>query len=367
VKEELKKPDKNKKRLLSFTIGGRSLAFTPFGTRAVVICVLVGGAAVNTGHNLLYLCTAMVLSMIIVSGILSEQALKRVGVRRTTPSELYAGTPFTVRYELANSKRRIPSYALGVSTLYEDGARGAEAFAFSVPAGGTALAAGEETAPRRGVLRLEAYEISTRFPFGMFEKSRRVGAAGEVLVFPRLSELGRDIGRELAGGYGDTPVRRMGEGSELRSLRRYTVSDDARRIHWKSSARAGVLMAKELEAEQDRTVTVLLDNSPGDTEMFEEAVSLAASAIRALIIREDLPVRLVTREAAGEPGTGSAHYLALMRRLALVGVSEYAPAEPGARTFMDEGPSVLVLPGKGSAWAGLRGRAGLVLEAGDEA
>jgi len=357
----------HKKSRLSFSFAGRTLSFTPFGTRAVVVCVLVGGAAVNTGHNLLYLCTAMVLSMIIVSGILSEQSLKKVSIRRTAPGELYAGTPFTVRYELTNAKKRIPSYALGVVSLYGDGARGAEAFALGVPAGGTAVASGEETAARRGVFRLEGFEISTRFPFGMFEKSRRMTASGETVVFPRLAELGRDVGRELAGGYGDTPVRRLGEGSELRSLRRYTSSDDARRIHWKSSARAGVLLARELEAEQDRTVTVVLDNSPAPAVRFEEAVSLAASAVRSLIFTNDLPVRLVTRDCAGEPGTGSAHYLALMHRLAVLSASPEAPAEPAALSLMDDGPSVLVLPGGRSAWSGLRGKAGLVLEAGDEA
>jgi len=358
--------DKNSRRF-RFSIGNRSLSFTPFGTRTVVVCLLVGAAAVNSGHNLLYLSTAMVLSMIIVSGILSEQTLKKITVTRSQPDELYAGTPFRVRYELTNEKRRVPSYSLAVSGLYETGRVTAEAFAFSVPARDTTTAVTDETAPSRGLLRLKGYELKTRFPFGMFEKSRRIVAPKELVVFPRPKRLNRDLMLELAGGLGEEPSARIGEGSELRSLRRYGPADDARMIHWKSSARTGVLMAKEMEAERDRAVSVILDNSPSDPHAFEEAVSLAASAVRTLLLEHGLPVRLVTRSGAGEPGVGRAHYLRLMYRLALVHASEDAPVVKDLAGLMQENPAVLVLPGPGSGWAGYRAVAGLTLEAGHEA
>jgi uncharacterized protein (DUF58 family) len=365
------KVKKTRKRF-RFRVANVSLAFTPFGVRTIIVSLLVGMAAVNTGSNLLYLCTAMLLSMMLVSGVISQNTLNRVFVRRSLPDEIYAGTPFTVRYEISNRKRRLSSFAFGVNGLYEGGRVGAPAFVLRAPARGVTQASAEETAGRRGRIRLSGYELTTSFPFGMFEKGKTHTGEDERIVYPKIRPLGRDIGRELSGGMGDVPATRKGEGTELRSLRMYQPADDARRIHWKSSARTGRLMTREHEAEQDRTVSVILDNSLPEgaldpAAMLEGAVSVAASAVRTLIYSHDLPVRLVTREGAGEAGTGRNHYLALMDRLALLNASDERSVENTLAAIMEEGPSILVLPSGGSGWAGLRGKAGIVLEAENEA
>src|SRR3990172_1988785 len=54
----------------------RSVKVTSVGIRYLLLCLAVGLAAVNTGNNLLYLLFAMMLSLILVSGILSERTLR---------------------------------------------------------------------------------------------------------------------------------------------------------------------------------------------------------------------------------------------------------------------------------------------------
>ena len=74
----------------------RSLDLTPEGIRFLLLTLGVGAGAVNTGYNLLYLFFAMMLSLIIISGILSEQCFegltsaddcRRISLRTVHPQE----------------------------------------------------------------------------------------------------------------------------------------------------------------------------------------------------------------------------------------------------------------------------------------
>jgi uncharacterized protein (DUF58 family) len=40
--------------------------------------------------------------------------------------------------------------------------------------------------PRRGTWQLEGWELATRFPFGLFRKSRDIDEPGTVVAFPPL-------------------------------------------------------------------------------------------------------------------------------------------------------------------------------------
>ena len=85
---------------------------TPVGVRYLLLSLAVGLAAVNTGNNLLYLLFAMMLSLILVSGVLSERALRRLTATRTLPPRLFAGTPIPCRVTVANARRWMPSFSL---------------------------------------------------------------------------------------------------------------------------------------------------------------------------------------------------------------------------------------------------------------
>jgi hypothetical protein len=66
----------------------------------------VGLAATNTGNNLLYLILAMMLSFMAVSGMLSEQTMRRIRLQRERPPRLFASLPATFGVRLTNGKRR---------------------------------------------------------------------------------------------------------------------------------------------------------------------------------------------------------------------------------------------------------------------
>src|SRR5438132_8780531 len=92
----------------------RSLRLAPEGLRFLLLTLSMGVAALNTGNNLLYLLLAMMLSLIVMSGILSEHCLKNLIVRRTIPPHIFAGRPAMAAFSVRNGKGRFPSFSLGV-------------------------------------------------------------------------------------------------------------------------------------------------------------------------------------------------------------------------------------------------------------
>ncbi len=74
----------------------RKLKFTREGKYFVGVTLGVGFAAVNTGNNLLYLVLGLQLSLIIVSGILSELTLRDLVITRKLPARSEAGRTFLV-------------------------------------------------------------------------------------------------------------------------------------------------------------------------------------------------------------------------------------------------------------------------------
>jgi len=359
-----------KRKPLTLSIRDRSLSFTSFGARFIFICVGVGAAAVNTGSNLLYLVVAMMLTLVLVSGILSEQTLRGLTVTRRLPEEIYAGTPFTVRYRIRNDKRRITSFAVGVAGCYPHGARGGAAFALKVTPGAESDVSAIEEAQARGPWTLSGVELTTRFPFGLFRKARRYAKEEVRLVYPKLAPLDAELLDELARGLGDTPLPRAGRGPDIRSLREYQSHDEARLIHWRASARLSTLLAKEFESETRRVATVMLDNLlPENPDKdfggrFESAVSLAASAVSHIMFDLDTPVALLTRDFYVEPGQGPEPFTRMMDTLAKVQPTTAEPPPGLLDHALDTGYSVLVVADGRVGWGGLSGRAGRVLDGG---
>jgi uncharacterized protein (DUF58 family) len=151
----------------------------------------------------------------------------------------------------------------------------------------------EITPLRRGVVRLHDLRVLLPDPFGLFQKCAKVGApAATLTVLPRRFELPPI---ELVGGAsfkitGESNTNAIGESGEFVGLRDYRPGDALRRIHWKSWARTGRPIVKELEDTHYPRYGLVLDTlsqERSDTA-FEEAVSVAASFACAIDTGESL-------------------------------------------------------------------------------
>src|SRR6201997_4237086 len=87
-------------------------------TRAGIIYVLVtlviGVAALNTGNNLLYIVVAAMLAAIVVSGYVSALVLRYLELDIRLPEHVFAGRPVLGRIVLNNPRRWLPSFSVRV-------------------------------------------------------------------------------------------------------------------------------------------------------------------------------------------------------------------------------------------------------------
>jgi uncharacterized protein (DUF58 family) len=297
----------------------RTIRPTREGWWCVLAALGLGFAAMNTRNNLLYLLVSMLLGLIVVSGILSEQSIRRVRVRGRGPDDLHAGVPALLGATVTNTKRRMPSYSLSL----EDAAGRRLAFVPRLAPGAEHVVSWQATLPTRGRHRLPGLRLTTRFPFGLFTKSGPVLLDGEVIVFPALRPLSAAERREAAGA--GPARRRRGRGHELHNLREYRAGDDPRFIHWKSSAKGGTLLVRETEADAAPDTRIVLEGTGArDRARLEAGLSEAAS-LAVHLLGAGAAVGLVGPGVAVPLGRGRAQRRALLTALAL-----YEPASrPG--------------------------------------
>lgn len=298
------------------------------GWWALGIALGLGLAAINTGNNLLYLLLSMVLALIVVSGVLSESAIRGLTVTPVLPDDLYAGRPALFGARLANRKRWRASYSLSVDATGPDGPPRRRAYLLRLGAGGDELIVWEAAYPTRGRHPFPRLQVITRFPFGLFVKMRDLDAPAAVVVYPAVAPIAVERRREIAGG-SPTPTRRRGRGHDLYNLRAYGAGDDPRLIHWRSSAKTQTLTVRELQADAAIDTRLVLESaSTPDPVRLERGLSDAASLVVHLL-RSGAAVEIVGAGLAVPMGRGRAHQRRLLTALALYGIEPAVPAAAG--------------------------------------
>ena len=254
----------------------RKLKFTREGKYYLGITLGVGFAAINTGNNLLYLLLGMLLSLIVVSGVMSDLSLRRLTVTRRLPVRAQVGRAHLVEIEVYNHKKRVPSYAIEVEDLRAGQPADKRCFFLKISPSSAQVAAYRRTPARRGRDRHTGFRIATRFPFGLFEKSREVEAEGELIIYPAvdpvrlpLEEPGRRAGGSTANG--------RGAGDETYALRPMRDGDDPRDIYWRKSTVANLIILRERARETRPDIELGVDTvrpataaRPPESEAFSQ-------------------------------------------------------------------------------------------------
>lgn len=311
------------RRLPALRYRNRSIQLTPEGTLLLILTLMVGTTAINTGNNLLYFLMTLMLSLILISSVLSEWCLKGIRVQHRIASDVFAGRPSLCRWTVRNKKTFFPSFTLSIEVLYP-GLRGPAGISIlQIPARSVQHHSSELIFTRRGLQRSPGYKVSTGFPFGLFEKTLHIPFSQEVLVYPKLHRLWNLEGSMVAGEAVET--RKKGQGPSLRSLRGYQHGDDPRSIHWKVSARQAKLFVQEHEQEDERKLQICFSNRlnpSADTDEtllaeFEEGVNLTASLALSYAQRGHA-VGLTTMERELLPRHGLSHCHKLLHHLALI-------------------------------------------------
>jgi uncharacterized protein (DUF58 family) len=326
----------------------RFLRFTPEGKWFIFISIAIGFAAVNTGNNLLYLVLAMLLSLIVASGFLSEWGIKGLEIKRTFPPYIFACTPCSILLKVTNKKRYLPSFSLELEEQVNGDSKKRLAYLFRVGPQKTHTQTYHFSFPRRGLYQLHEPHLLTRFPFGFFIKGVRIKESREVLAYPPLMPW-KELLPEIAHGDDGSQSRpQKGRGEDIFAIREYFPGDTARDIHWRSTAKLLHPMVKEYERPAIKKVHIVLDTSipkkatPSDLNFFEERVSKASSLAYHLLKKQDCLVGLSVGDEFIPPQRGDSHLHRMLRALALVepqqGGQKQLPSPPvDALTVMVKG------------------------------
>jgi uncharacterized protein (DUF58 family) len=193
-----------------------------------------------------------------------------------------------------------------------------------LPPGGECEVTVVLTPVRRGVLRLTGATVACPDPFGLFRLLRKIPQPESILILPRRHAM-PSFALPGAMKYqlgGVSLASSVGESEEFVSLREYRPGDPLRRMHWKSFAKLGKPIIKEYQEEFFVRHALVLDTfgGPAQEEVFEEAVSVAASL--ACTIRDQdslLDLMFVGPEAYSfTSGRGVGHIEQMLEILAAV-------------------------------------------------
>jgi len=244
------------------------LKVTREGRILIGMALAVGFAALNTGNNLLFFGWGLLLASILISGILSETTLRPVQVKLRQLFDTDCQQAVPVDLEVHNKSTRIPAFGVDVAAHFaltrwpdsvDDTEEAHTLFQLKLTPQELRQEAGSFMPSRRGIYRLQKLTATTAYPFGFFEKTKRLDVRRQELVHvgPTVVDV-RHAKRALAHRLGGTPSRRVGVGEDFFSLRPFRDGDDLRQVAWRVSARTGRWAVKETEAFSTREVVLVV-------------------------------------------------------------------------------------------------------------
>jgi uncharacterized protein (DUF58 family) len=175
---------------------------------------------------------------------------------------------------------------------------------------------------RRGLYTFSTVQLRSNGPFGLFSRQRTLPTPGQVLIYPTYHPLKRLRLLEHKG-FSDRQASRAGLSGEVIGVREYRSGDSLRQIHWRSTARAGKPIVKEMSDSDQLTLTVVLDLSAGDNlgqgkfSTFETAIRLAAS-LGYYATAKDIPFYLAGQSPRWKPPDLALSWWGLLNYLARV-------------------------------------------------
>jgi len=321
-KPEPPRPSPFLRRLRSWFRVPRLFKFTREGKFFVGITLGVGFAAINTANNLLYLLLGMLLALIVVSGIMSALSLRNLTVVRRLPLRAQVGRAHLVEIEVFNHKKRVPSYAIEVEDLRAGQPADKRCFFLKISPKSAQVAAYRRTPHKRGRDLHVGFRIATRFPFGLFEKSREISADGELVIYPAVDPVHLTVLPPGRNPGGDGTLGR-GNGDDFLGLKLMRPGEDPRDIQWKKTASIGQRVLRERAREARPDVSLPLDvyrpeSAKEEWDLsFERRVRDVASRAVAHLKRGDA-VAIRTSAGASARADRSAGADPVLRFLALV-------------------------------------------------
>ncbi|HTX24391.1 MAG TPA: DUF58 domain-containing protein [Steroidobacteraceae bacterium] len=233
------------------------------GFGVVVLGMLV--AALNYGNSIALLLTCLLGGFVLVAMHQAHRNLAGLELASATTTPAFAGERGGLSVRVVNdsplARYRLEIDALGAPPATADLApQSSHEIRLEVPV------------PRRGLMRIDRFRISTTHPFGLFRAWSWVHAPLTLVVFPRPRGA-RPVPPHAGGPRGQ--ARAAGaERDEWVGLRAFRDGDSPRQVAWKAYARGAPLLTKEYAASGSQQRCFEFDRLEGlDTEQRLEQLA----------------------------------------------------------------------------------------------
>lgn len=233
---------------------------------------------------------------------------------------LIGRTEYDVALDLARTRVVVGERAVGALALANPGSRAILPSRVVLPVGNgrgefgiQRLAPGDRAeelfaipTQRRGVVKVGPVSVVRGDPLGLFERAHRRDDPVDLFVHPQTVLFdGQSLGflRDLEG----LPATDLSRDDvSFHALNEYQPGDDLRHVHWRSTARTGVMMVRQYEETRRSHFVIGLSRSTGDyatAQDLELGISIAGSiGLRALRDSQRVDVRVQGHELRA--GTG---------------------------------------------------------------
>jgi uncharacterized protein (DUF58 family) len=216
---------------------------------------------------------------------------------------------------------------------------------------------------RRGEFGVGPLVLHTADPLGLFRRVRVYGEPATLLVRPRTAPLPALASGRTASIEGPTSDTAPSGTVTFHALREYVMGDDLRHVHWRTTARTGTLMVRQLVDSSLPVSTVVLDTRsasyPDEAAARQDATAErdfdvavdAVATVAASMASAGFPVMLLTTDGTRHESRSARTAGTLVDLLALVETceeGELATTLETARRFA-AGGSLTVVTGPAPA------------------
>lgn len=252
--------------------------YTKYCLVPVGLAVTFEGLAWLTGDVWLHVLAALCFATVVVACV-EDPRVSGLGLTVEHPTSTTVGERSQHRFTVTNHGRRWTStghlrhHAHGladVSVLLPRLAPG-QSVTLEVP----------RLATRRGVTPGHVALVSSSAPYGLRFTTATARLMAPLVVWPALTSAPPVRPRERTDGRAET-AGAVRHGETVRGLRDWRSGDDARQVHWRSSARRGQLVVVEREAPRQARVTLLAVGPLNDARGDRAVATLATAAVQAI-------------------------------------------------------------------------------------
>lgn len=304
------------------------LRLTTAGLLYLLVAVLIGVAAIKGRAPMMLVLFSIMITSLIASAILAKRMVSKLRLRRDMPKRAWQNQAVYLGYYLRNLRRRGSSIALALTEDSPEGIHSISGYCVHLPAMRNFRSVTKLLPRRRGRIRLRQVDISTVFPFGLVQATRKIRQTSSMVVWPARGRLKRQL---LHRGAVETsqaaPSPASGGQDEFFGLREYRPGDNPRWIHWKRSAIRNVPVIREMAKPLPEELWIIVDTYWEDLSDIgfacrEKMLRLAATLVDhafsqgyqiGLVLEEDGKTRTIP--AGNERG----HRTACLDALAAVG------------------------------------------------